>query len=376
MTASASAEKRSITKDSIREIARFGGPSVSLFLSKYAPGAGAGSEQVWLKTAIQEIRHDLRRHHFPEEEIDQLMRPLDDLAASDTMKQGHARGEAWFLSPEATTRLETGGAAGRGFAVGQQPYVLPLLGALALPNDYYILGLARQNVTLFRCRNGEIAVVPLPDSIPADLERMLEFDEPDHDRDNQSAAGPSTGRMKAVRFGTGDEAESSMRYLHQFFKLLDRRVSNILENKAALVVLAGVHYEVTEFLRLAEWLNVVRDGSIEGAFKDMTPAQLLAKSADVLQCRYRASVNELAERLRESENKVENTTAILQSTLEGRVWRVFLAEESPMSWLQNWRENLELNRVVVEATRRGADVFLAEAGQMPDGSRVAAMLRY
>ncbi len=377
MTASAPIEKRAINKDNLHEVTRFGGPFVSLFLSRYAPGAGAGSEQVWLKGALHEIRHNLEGHHFPEDEIAQLLEPIEDLASSDAMPQGHARGEAWFVSPEGMIRLDVGGAAGRGFAVGQHPFLLPLLGALALPSDYYILGLAKHKVTLFRCQSGECVPVPLPATIPVDLEAMLAFDEPDRERDHAATGGAGVGQKRSVRFGTGSEAESADRYVHQFVKLLDQKIAAVMENKAAPVVLAGVRYEIAEFMRVAELLNVVRQGGIEGAWKDLTPAGLLARSAEVLRNRYKAEVAELTSRLRESDRKVENATETLKAALEGRVWRLFVSEDkSPTGWLQTWRDNLELNRAVAESLRRGADVFLASPDQMPDRARIAALLRY
>lgn len=313
---------------------------------------------------------------MPAEEIAHLLEPAADLATGETGKQGHTRGAAWFLSHQGVTTLDVDGAAGRGFAVGQHPFVLPLLGGLALPSEFYILGLAKHNVTLFRCASGECVAVPLPESVPVNLETMLAFDEPDHDRDNRAAAGGTGGQMRMVRFGTGSEADDADRYLHQFFKLLDHKLQAVIQNKTAAIVLAGVRYEVAEFQRLTHGLNVVREGFVEGAWKDMTPAHLLAEASEVLRRRYAAEVQELTSRLRESESKVEGSVEALKATLEGRVWRLFVSEEKPAGWLQNWREALELNRVAVEAIRRGADVFLAPPGEMPNGARVAALPRY
>lgn len=376
MTAPASVEKRSVTRESFKEVSRMEGPFLSLFLPRYAPGAANGSDHVWLKNTMNEIRLDLERHHFPPDEIAQLTAPLSELLNAEGPREGHQHGDAWFLAAEGAVRLDGDGLPGRGYVVGQQPYLLPLLRALALPGEYYILGLAKQNLTLFQCRHGECHKVDLPANVPLSLETMLEFDPPDHDRDNRVSAGTMPGQGTAVRFGTGDEAETQPEYLHQYFKQLDTRVFAALENKAAPVVLAGVRYETAEFQRVAQSLNVVQEGTVEGAWKDLTPAELLAQSAGVLRSRYMHAVKEVAERLRETDRKVTTLNEALHAAVDGRVWKLFIPEDSPSIWLQNWREHLELNKVVVEAIRRGADVYLTPPELMPEGAAVAAMLRY
>lgn len=373
MTVSIPNEKIAVTRENIRAAAKAGGPCVSLFIGPYAPGGGAGSEQVWLKNALGEVRLELERHHLPPEEVEPVMEPLAGLLAE---QQGHTRGRCWFAWPGGMVGFDTDNAPGRGFAVAQQPFLLPLLDALAVPAEFYVLGLSKHNISLFRCADGECGAVALPDSVPVNLDQTMAFDPPDHDRDNRSASGGMAGQKRGIRFGTGDESETAGEYLHLFFKKLDRALPAALANKTAPVVVAGVRYEAAEFQRVAQVVNAVKEGFVEGAVRDMTPAEIYAKATEVLRARHTEAVRELTGRLRESERKVENSTAALKASLEGQVWKLFVTQEKPAAWLTGWRQNLELNRVVVEALRHGADVYAAPAEQMPAGTQVAAQLRY
>ncbi len=373
MTSSVSIEARALTKETLKEVTRLGGPCVSIFFAPYAPGSGAGADPVWLANALDEIRNSLQGHHFEDAEIARLLRPVEDLAARGELSRGHAGGEAWFLAPEGMARLATTGETGRGFALGQQPFVLPLLGALTLPEEYYVLGVAKRDVALFRCAHGTIAKVPLPDSIPAGFEANGAGD-PATERDNRAPSGSEGGRLRSVRFSTAEE-ESTER-LRQYFKLLDRKIAAILEPSQAPVVLAGVHYEAAEFRHSAESLNVIAEGAVDGAFHDRTPAELLAKSAEVLRGHQAAVVAGLARAMRESARRLDNTTEILRASLEGRVWRLFLTAEPAGEWLRSWTSQIELNRVAVEAIRHGAEICLTPASEMPAGTRAVATLRY
>lgn len=372
MTVSIPNEKVSITKENIRGAAKAGGPCVSLFLGPYAPGAGKGSEQVWLKNALADIRLELERHHIPPEELEPVMEPLEALSA----EQGHTQGRCWLAWPGGVVAFDTDNAAGRGWAVAQQPFLLPLLDALAVPPEFYVLGLSKQNVSLFHCTASECTPVPLPDTVPSNLDRTMAFDPPDHDRDNRAPSGGMAGQKRGIRFGTGDESETAGQYLHLFFKKLDRALPSVLNNKAVPVVVAGVRYEAAEFQRASEVVNTVKEGFIEGPVRDMTPAEIHANAMDVLRKRHADAMAELTARLRESERKVENSTEALKAALDGQVWKLFVTQEKPAAWLASWRHYLELNRVLVEALRHGADVYTVPAEQMPEGTPVAAQLRY
>lgn len=374
------ARKGFVAGERIKAMLRAPGSCVSIFLPGYAPGGGSRPETVWLRRALDEVRQELERHHTPEAEIQALLEPLEQRAGSEEMEKGHNHGVAWFASEAGLEEFDLPQPVGRGYAVGQQPFLLPLLGALTQPAEFYVLGLAKHDLKLFRCGEGECGEVPLPESVPTRIEEALAFDQPDHLRSNRTPAesiiGSAAGKLRTVRFGTGDEMETADQYLQQYLRQVNAQIQTMLAGKTAPVVLAGVGYEVNEFLRLAPGMDIVREGFIEGAWKDLTLGDIYSKGVAILRQRYDAAVKELTDRLKENPKRVEGSHDTLKAAIEGRVWKLFVAESNPEVWLQQWREATEENRIAVEVLNKGGEVFLAPAGDMPAGTSIAAMLRY
>jgi hypothetical protein len=304
-------------RDRVKDLLRAPGPCVSIFLPAYAPGGGARPDAIWLRHALDEVRGELVRHHIPEPQVQALLDPLETRAGSEQMEKGHNHGAAWFATEAGLEEFDLPDPAGRGWAVGQQPFLLPLLGALTQPAEFYVLGLAKHGLKLFRCAEGECVESLLPEDMPTSIEEMLAFDQPDHLRSNRTPAaavtGVPAGKLRTVRFGTGDEAETADRYLHQFLRHVDARIGSLLAGKAAPVVLAGVGYEVNEFFRLTQGMDVVRESFVEGAWKDLALGELYAKASGVLRSRYNAQVRELTSRLKETANRVETLCRRKQS---------------------------------------------------------------
>ena len=72
---------------------------------------------------------------------------------------------------------------------------------------------------------------------------------PDHVMDNRSAAGPSTGGMQGVMFGTNTDRERRQEYLAHFFRAIDSGIHKILGSGDTPLILAGVVSETAIYAR-------------------------------------------------------------------------------------------------------------------------------
>lgn len=376
MTGSA-VQINALSREGVKSLVEKPGPCVSIYWPRYAPGAATKPASVWLKGILADTRAGLELQHFPAADIAQLMEPIEDMENTEEINGGHRNGEVWFRTPDTFQRFQLPLPVGQGFALGQQPYLLPLLSSMVIPSEFYILGLAKEAVALFRCEGGACAPVDLPATVPRTMNEAMQFEPLDHDLDNQAPSGTAPGQRHTVHFGAGDEGESEGKYLHQFFRILDTRVGNLLRGRTAPVVLAGVRYEMVDFLKASRVLNLIRAQFIEGGWRDLSPEVLHDKGAAVVKHHYCLQIKELTNRLLEAPGRrVLHVNDTLRAALEGRVWKLFVAEEKPEAFLAGWRENLELNRVVAESLRNGGEVFVAKPADLPSGARVAALLRY
>ncbi len=143
--------------------------------------------------------------------------------------------------------------------LGEEFFILPLL---AKPVAFWVLGLSINQVTLFRGGAGGLVPVSLPPGTPRNLDEAGGFDQPDHDLENRSYAGPSAGKSsghrRTVHFGTSSPHEAQGAHLHDFFKMIDRAIAPMLAADGNPLILAGVSREVGIYEKINHYPHLAK----------------------------------------------------------------------------------------------------------------------
>ncbi len=370
-----------LVKSSLKSICTAPGPFITIYLPAHHPGAPDGSLVMRLKTILRNARVELehRRYQGP---IDGLLSPLEELAGDPAMLAG-AEASVLFGSPGVFRHLRLQAPVQERLVVATHPHITPLLADLAPDREFYVLAINKQNLRLGRWRDGVCEEVPLPPSIPKSLEEAGAFDPPDHDLENRSAAGISTGQMKAVHFGTGSDRETE--YLHNYFRLVDRELGSVLGN--APLALIGVEYELAAYRAAAEYpriLEAPHTGPEYLTWPDMgerAKASLLAKQRGDAEY----ALNEFREVTRR-DRVLSGIRGVLEAAREGRVHRLLLAKDAeheallgplyPAAWAR--LEGLQdlINAAAVETIRGRGEVYILDPRQLAEAGPMAAILRY
>jgi len=382
-------ELESLELESLRGMLRHPGPCVSAMLPPYRPGEQGKSGAALLKTYLQDATRDLTALKISEPEIHHLLLPLEQLAGEEDFQKGAHFARAIFRSPSVFRQFEMLGRLKPQFLVGSCFQIRPFLSDLALPQEFFLLKLSRKRVDLLRCAHLRAEAVGLPKGVPRTLDEFLAFEQPDHDLENRSFAGSSTGSMRRVRFGTGSARETEHTHLARFYKAVDRGIAEVLQARAeAPLVLAGVQEDLGIYRLNHKYSNLL-DNAVYGSPGEWLPEEHLVREAyeivrsDAIE-RAVAALKEAKERTTPA-RFFTDLDAILTAAAEGRVSRLFIAEDAQKRGVfdgakrggrWHWSEEDLLNLAAVETLAHGGLAFEIPGSEMPEGALAAAVIRY
>jgi hypothetical protein len=363
MTASINISSKFLNMDDLKLLSRHGGPCVTVSIPGYQPGANGGSRHAHLRHLTQTAVEQLGHLHLPETDdmagaIELLTGELDD---------GHGGpGVTLFCAPGFTASYETPDVRADAVTVGERFHLLPLMSAALIPRRFFVLGVSRNRIRLYHYADGRVEELALPAGVPPSLEAAGAFDEPEHISDSHSAAGPSLGGLRGVRFASTGDRDSEAVHLRHFFGLVDRGLKGTLQGEP--LFLAGVQEELSLYRKAAKYPHIFEaecHGSAEHASLDQVARHASAGAA----WEYRMAAARALKALPEIRDKIAgDPDGVFIAANEGRVRLIFVAEEGA--------PEETINAAVVEGLRTGAEVFAYSGTELPGFGAIAAVLRY
>jgi len=258
-----------------------------------------------------------------------------------------------------------------------------------MPDEFFVLILSRKQVEVLRCSGLRAEPVRLPSGVPTTLAESMAFNPPDHDLENRSAAGHSTGSMSGVRFGTGSGRETRNAYLADFYKAIDRGVRELVGPKAGCpLVLAGVDEDTALYRAVNRYGNLLARSVTGSASEPLAGSDLISKAYSIVRT---DRAERAVESLRDSRERLAparfstNLSAILRAAANGRVARLYVDRAARMlgvfdgarrSGTWHWGEEDLLNVAAIETLLQGGSAFSVPTGRIPEGAPLAAILRY
>jgi hypothetical protein len=346
--------------------------------------------RVTVKKALQDISEKLDRRNVDRKSQAALLEPIRALA--DTIEeQPQAHGVLILRSPDVFRHYFIPQAPQECVEVAEHFYLLPLIPILRESRPFYILALSQKHIRLLRCTNMTSEEVPLPPTVPQNLDAFIHSDKPDHVLDNSAAGGPGTGTMGRVMFGTGTDKERSDQYLLHFYKAVDRGIGELLKDDPSPVVIAGVEYELPLYRNVSTFPRLVED-PIRGAPDGLKGGELHKRAFDPIQTYWRKDIEEaleMYEQLGGSDRVSVSLKEIVKAAYDGRVLHLFVAQGA--RHLGNFDEMSHrvrthseerpgdedlINAATVQTISHAGNVFVIPRNKVPHGSQMAAVMRY
>jgi len=383
MTPTLGTVRQGINAADIKELAARKGPCVTIFIPDHHPGAQAGSRPALVRDMIHGADVLLHHNKALRAQAGDMLAPLEGFAQAEEVESG-GPGFAIFAAPHHIDIFQMPGIGAASAGVASHFALLPLVERVYTPQEFCILGLSTKHLRLLRYRGGTCEDIPLPPQVPESVEAAGGFKAPDHDLENRSTAGVSTGSMKAVHFGTLSDREAAGEYQQHFFGIVAHGLKDTL--KGAPLLLAGVHEEVAMYRRVSRYVHILESeiaGNIE--FLELEDVARAAEAA-AREHYLRAGKKVLAQ-FREMPDRARTLGGdphqVLRAAAAGRVHKLCVREmsgvhghmEHELDTVHLGNEDL-LNAVVVETIRHGGEVYMLPPGEMPASNPLAAILRF
>lgn len=276
MTAGEMVANEIVTFADVKGLAAAAGPCLTIVVPIPAPH----ELPVRLKNAAHVVEKRLKDRGSDAATIESVMQPVHELAR--TVETAGIWGNAlvlyrspglfrYFLQHRQDAELAT---------VEERFQVGPLLAALAREQRFHLLGLSHRRVRLLQCTQHRWEQEGLRGLVPEDMTAWLDNRKPEHVLENRSAAGPSTGSMKGVLFGTGGR-EREDEHLAQFFQAVDEGVNALLPGGAEPLLLAGVERDVAVYRHVSVYPRLFRK-AVHGSPDRFSDAELHRRAVEVV----------------------------------------------------------------------------------------------
>jgi hypothetical protein len=366
----------------MKTIARRNGPFITIEYPGYHPGASEVSRRTVLRDLVRTAQDRLKTGPLASHQTELAESLTRVWLDAEALRTG-GPGGVIFVAPDFVSEYSLRGRQSEQLAIASHPNLTPFLAQALAAREFLILDLNRKRLRLIDYAYGVCTHCAWPSSIPSTLDEFGGFDYPDHDLQNRSAAGTSTGRMRGVQFGTMSDREAAGEYLHHFFAAVDRGLAEVSAGK--LVLLGGVHEEVAAFRRAATSTRLLQS-EITGSLEFAALGEIATAAQDAALDHYYklgegvlAAVAELRDRRRSS----TEIDLVLEAAASGRVHQLCVREETEFLGRLNAKINkigLDsedlINAAVVETLRTGGEVFALPAVQMTTAKPLVALLRY
>jgi len=381
---------KSFSRDEISKLALHREDScVSLFLPTHRSTKQVQQGAIRLKNLAREASEQLIEGGKRPAEARDLLEPVTKLIEDDWFWQHQKDGLAIFLAPDLFRYYRLPRAFPELAVVARRFHLRPLLSVLSEDATFYVLGLGQNQVRLYEAGLDGLHEVEL-DSVPESLAEVMKNRESERQLQFHTRTPGIQGRP-AEFHGHGDEAGLQKETMLQFFREVDKGVSEFLGTTQSPLVLAGVEYYFPLFREVSKYPRLLDEG-ISGSAEQMRPEKLHHEAWRLA----RPIINQTRDAEIQNYGNLSGTgkTAatldrILPAAHHGRIQTLFLdedqhvwgsydvAREEVMPEREATADNEDLlDLAAVQTVLTSGTVYLLDQARMPERATVAAVLRY
>lgn len=364
-------EKTLTTIEQLRALPTNIGPCISIYLSPYTSGGRPVSFLPQLHEVIKAAGQALASTSLAQNQQERLLQPLRDFA-----NQEHETTHDSLVIFCADNLLEAFRIHSRlpeSMHIANNFFIKPLITAVGHIHEFDILALSQKHVRLFRCTDQSVTPVPLPAGFPKSVQEAEALDIPDHVLEARSAAGSSSGTTGRIHFGTDTLREKTNRYLHDFFKIIDREINHLLLEKQQPLLVAGTDRELALYRRVSTYPYLL-DAGITCSPEHLTEAELHKRALEALKAQDIRDEEQLLLHLTEKapvRTAPTDLSAILVAARSGQIDHLFLSGKDSTTV-----DDETVNLIALETIRHRGQISTFRYIDLPSGGALAVTFRY
>ncbi len=382
-----------LNKEEVELLLERGGgkPCISIYMPTQKGRERSKENSTRFKTLLNKTEKQLEARNIDASEQKELLDSARKLISESYFWANQSEGLAYFISP-GFSRYYRLPLQFEEMAVVRDSFQLkPLFKLLSSDGQFYILALSQKNVRLLRGTSSiveEIDLSNLNEKLAAEFgdelfEPTLQF---------HTGAPDSSGTRSAIFHGHGGAIDNFLRErLLNYFRLIDREIQSLLDDKRLPLLLASVDYLIPLYREVSKYPLMLEE-SIKGNPENIIAQDLHQKAWDMIKPYFQKKQEEVKIRYHELKGTGKtsnNILEILPAAYHGRVSDLFVTPG-----IQQWgfydseNEEVKLNDeplsgsedlIDLAATKtflNNGNVYAVETEQMPDQSPVAAIFRW
>lgn len=366
-------------------------------ISLYMPTHPVGQEQlqdpIRLKNLLAEAEKNLINYAVRRPDVQEMLRPAEELLTDRDFWQSQGSGLAVFLSKDLSRIYRLSAGFDELAIVGKRFYVQPILPLLNGNGNFYLLTLSQNQTRLFLASRDNLTEVELIDT-PASMAEALQIDDLQKNLGFQTSTESSgTGRERsAIHYGQGEENDKK-ELLRRYFQQVNDGILRVVENETIPMVIAGVDYLLPIFRETSTYKNII-EKDIAGSTDRQDLTELHAEAWKLAEPVFLDNQKKAIDRFLEFHGQQNGLATndldhAVKAAIGGRIETLIV----PLG-IQKWGrydpasdsvrfdngptpENEDMiNYAAAQTIINSGNVYAVPADQLPGGGAVAAILRY
>jgi hypothetical protein len=365
------------------------GHCASLSMPRGHTWAESAQDRIRFKNLLHLVEAGLVERGVQQEAARQMLADGWKLQANEAAWKAPGAGLAAFAADGFFRAYAVPVALVEAAAVDRRSLLAPLAPLIEPEAAWYLLAASQKEARLFRADRFSIHAVDVP-GMPLDLDRALNFDRHDRVVQFHGAVAHGKGRRSSVFHGQGGAPDDAKDDMLAYFRIIDRAMHGVLQNRHEPLVFAGVDY-LFPLYREANTYSSLAEEHAAGNPDDLSAEELHRRAWPLIAARFEARRDEGLHRVAAGRrgDVVANFDQVLAAAEQGRVDTLFFDAEK-RRWGE-WdavaqrartfdapRPGAEelVNRALVDTLRQGGRAWAAPAARLPPGEPLAALLRF
>jgi hypothetical protein len=362
---------------------------VSMFMPTFRTGTESQQNQIRFKNLLRSAEEKLLATGMRLQEVKELLEPAQALPGNVLFWRRQSDGLALFVGPGLFRCFCLPEAFPELIVVSDHFHISPLLPVLSGDRRFYILALSQKEIRFMEGTRQNFREIEL-EGVPKSLDEALQYDE--MDKQVRFRSGSISGQTgMAMVSGHGGVAADTKDNLVKYFRLIDRRLHDLLKDVRAPLVLAGVEYLFPIYREANTFPYLIAEG-IPGNPKGINSESLHRMALKIVSPIFNKAESDAIAQYRQSSGTgltSADIKEILPGAVNGRIGMLFIAAGS-----RNWgtfdreRSAVELHNeqkaddedlleiTAIQTYLNGGSVFILPQERMPEPKNLIALFRY
>lgn len=365
--------------------------SVSIYFPTEEVGLAPTKRRAELQNFETEVVKELEAAKVPEALRRKMSEKFAELRENPDLWEVNQKGLALFLSPTFSKVLRLPSPVRRLISVSQRFHLKPLIHLFSQPCQFYVLFLAKKEVSLFHGDCYEFKKVSVPD-LPQSVEEVTGVEVNERSLQFHTSPSGGAGGRPAVFHGSSSWKDDKNKYLEKFLQQVDKAVTKYLQGRKQPLLLSGAERLVTLYQEVNSYPHLLKDvwlkrsddakslSELYGqALDTLAPYFIEQQKKDVEEVLAKGNVDrfsvELDEILRQARMGRVDTLLVAEGIRE---WGTFNPDTLAVTYSSQPTAGAHdlLDTACVETVINGGKAYVLPLEQIPEQKHAAAIFRY